>query len=227
MLRQQLIHEVRREYEGIVESIQSSELLQNVPLPLTNETISWPHQNILCLPLFTSQEGELSEACNSDDNTVTLQPPSQHGGEGHQKIHQLQSPLGAANPPTSTPSHSPRGLNTTEDAPINSPTEGRAHQADEKQSDGQFEEPSLNCLIEPLPRDREALLELRSQLTLELLWIKQAIASRQEVSHCMIYTHTPLIHTNFYFTAVFTAKKNNFKVNIQQQNSNPYSQTVH
>lgn len=32
-----------------------------------------------------------------------------------------------------------------------------------------------------LPRDREQLLELRTQLAMELLWIKQAIASRQKV----------------------------------------------
>ncbi len=33
-----------------------------------------------------------------------------------------------------------------------------------------------------LPESREGLLELRAQLSMELLWVKQAIASRQEVS---------------------------------------------
>lgn len=32
-----------------------------------------------------------------------------------------------------------------------------------------------------LPKSREGLLELRAQLSMELLWMKQAIASRQEV----------------------------------------------
>ena len=185
-----------------MESIQSPELLQSVPLPLANETISWPHQNILCLPLFTSREGELSEACNSDDdNTVTLQSPSQHmhSSEDHHKTDQLQSPLGAADPPTSTPSQSPQDLVTTVD---NSPTDGRAHQTDEKQNGRQSEEPSLNCLIEPLPRDREALLELRSQLTLELLWIKQAIASRQEVSPLTIHTHS--LHNLLFYCSIYS-----------------------
>ena len=187
-----------------MESIQSPELLQSVPLPLANETISWPHQSILCLPLFTSLEGELIEASNSDDiddDTVTLQSPSQHSSENYQKTDHLQSPLGAADPPTSTPSHSPQDLVTTVD---NSLTDGRAHQTDEKQSlnGRQFEEPSLNCLIEPLPRDREALLELRSQLTLELLWIKQAIASRQEVSQHTIYTHS--LHNLLFYCSIYS-----------------------
>lgn len=32
-----------------------------------------------------------------------------------------------------------------------------------------------------LPRDRESLMELRRQLSMELLWLKQAIDSRQQV----------------------------------------------
>ena len=186
VLRQQLIHEVRREYEGIVESIQSPELLQSLPLPLANETIHWPHQNILCFPLFTSQEQELCEACHhSDQDTAVLQSFNEHS-EGNQNADELQSPLSAQNFPTSTPNHSPQNLVTSKDIPISSPAESRPHQADNVRVD----ESSLNCLIEPLPRDREALLELRAQLALELLWIKQAIASRQEVSQCIANNYT-------------------------------------
>ena len=178
VLRQQLIHEVRREYEGIVESIQSPELLQNLPLPLANETIHWPHQNILCFPLFTNQEQELREACcRGDQDTALLQSPNKHS-EG---ADQLQFPLSTQNFPTSNPNHSPQNVVVSKNTLISSPADSRPHQAD----DVQFDESSMNCLIEPLPRDREALLELRSQLALELLWIKQAIASRQEVSQCI------------------------------------------
>lgn len=192
VLRQRLIHEVRREYEGIVEGIQSPELLLSLPLPLANEAINWPHQNILCYPLFTSQEGELCEASQSDQG-MALQSPR----AGHQMTDKLHSPLSAITFPTSTPDHSPKhgdnpcpqDMVITKDTIISS-TDCGAHQAnDEKHS---YEEMSLNCLIEPLPRDREALLELRSQLTMELLWIKQAIASRQEVSQWIekkMYTH--------------------------------------
>ena len=183
MLRQQLIHEVRREYEGIVDSIQSPELLQTLPLPLANETIHWPHENILCFPLFTSQEEELHvcKPCHGDESTV-LQPASKQS-EAEQKKDEL-SPVNTVSIPTSTPNHSPQQLDRTgtENTPINSPVDCATHHQghDDEQ---QFDESSLNCLLEPLPRDKEALLELRSQLSLELLWIKQAIASRQEVSH--------------------------------------------
>ena len=34
-----------------------------------------------------------------------------------------------------------------------------------------------------LPRDKSELLELRRQLVMELVWLRQAIASRQSVSH--------------------------------------------
>ena len=181
VLRQQLIHEVRREYEGIVESIQSPELLQSLPLPLANETIHWPHQNSLCFPLFTGQEQELCEACcHGNQDTAVLQSPNKHS-EGDQNMDQLQSPLSTHNFPTSTPNHSPQNVVISKNIPVSSPVDSRPRQAD----DVQFDESSLNCLIEPLPRDREALLELRSQLALELLWIKQAIASRQEVGQCI------------------------------------------
>lgn len=194
VLRQLLIHEVRREYEGIVDSIQSPELLQRLPLSLANEAIHWPHENILCFPLFTSQEEGLCEPCHSDQDTAP-QSTTKHI-EGEQKTNELLSPL---NIPTSTPNHSPQQLDRTKskDA-INSPIDNTPHYQghDDKQ---QFDESSLSCLIEPLPRDREALLELRSQLSLELLWIKQAIASRQEVRQCSTKITVVCTHycTNF------------------------------
>ena len=202
VLRHQLIHEVRREYEGIVESIQSPELLQCLPLPLADETINWPHQNMLCFPLFTIQEGGSCEVCHSDQDTA-LQSPKHN--ERDQKADLVQSPPLSTR--TSTPNHSSKSL-VSRDNPINSPTDSRACQPlNDEHSDEQFAESSLNCLLEPLPRDREALLELRSQLTMELLWIKQAIASRQEVNQSLQTLYTPLFYTIFNFTAVFTAKK--------------------
>ena len=39
---------------------------------------------------------------------------------------------------------------------------------------------------ERLPKDRDSLLELRSHMAMELVWLKQAIASRQKVSHVRI-----------------------------------------
>ena len=174
MLRQQLIHEVRKEYERIVDSIQSP---QNLPLPLANEAIHWPHKNVLCFPIFASRE--LCEPFLSDHDI--LQSPSCLS-ESDQEREGLHSPLNTADIQTSTPKQYPQ-LTNTNDTPTSSSTDSALHQAnDGEQGVEQFDESSLNCLIEPLPRDREALLELRSQIVMELLWIKQAIASRQEVS---------------------------------------------
>ena len=53
--------------------------------------------------------------------------------------------------------------------------------------DTQDNKVSFEQLIEPLSKDRRTLSQLKSQLTMELLWIKQAIASRQEVWGYCIY----------------------------------------
>ncbi len=47
--------------------------------------------------------------------------------------------------------------------------------------------PTVKGVVFPeFPKSREGLLELRAQLSMELLWVKQAIASRQEVSVVLI-----------------------------------------
>ena len=43
-----------------------------------------------------------------------------------------------------------------------------------------------SLMEECLPKDRDSLLELRSHMAMELVWLKQAIASRQKVSHVRI-----------------------------------------
>ena len=45
---------------------------------------------------------------------------------------------------------------------------------------------SFRPTVSDLPQDRESLMELRAQLAVELLWIKQAIASRQNVSDFLV-----------------------------------------
>ena len=49
-------------------------------------------------------------------------------------------------------------------------------------SDSPFQLISDPLVKEPLPKDRESLLLLRSHMAMELAWLKQAIASRQKVS---------------------------------------------
>ena len=43
-----------------------------------------------------------------------------------------------------------------------------------------------SLMEERFPKDRDSLLELRSHMAMELVWLKQAIASRQKVSHIRI-----------------------------------------
>ena len=181
VLRQQLVQEVRNEYESIVGGIQSQELLQKLPLPLDNEAIKWPHENMLCFPLFVSQKRESPcEPCRGDQDEHTLHF-THHSESCDQKSGDLNSQYRAEDVPISTTKLSPRLVRSE----VGSGT------GDIRQDDGDNNEQLLReevdiclleCLIEPLPSDREALLELRSQLNLELLWVKQAIASRQEVS---------------------------------------------
>ena len=49
---------------------------------------------------------------------------------------------------------------------------------------------------ERLPKDRDSLLELRSHMAMELVWLKQAIASRQKVSHVRICIAVLLCNNN-------------------------------
>ena len=57
-----------------------------------------------------------------------------------------------------------------------------------------FMETYLGTLQQPameLPKDKEALLELRAKVAMELMWVNQAITSRQKVSHMgASVTHT-------------------------------------
>ena len=44
-----------------------------------------------------------------------------------------------------------------------------------------------SLMEEHFPKDRDSLLELKSHMAMELVWLKQAIASRQKVSHVYKY----------------------------------------
>ena len=53
-----------------------------------------------------------------------------------------------------------------------------------------------SLMEEHLPKDRDSLLELRSHMAMELIWLKQAIASRQKVSHVRICLAVLLCNCN-------------------------------
>ena len=180
VLRQQIVHEVRSEYEQISATIQSPELLQNLPIPLANEEINWPLENMLCFPTFSAnKQHESCVGCHDDLFPV--------GGSEESEILPPSSTCIGPVVQTSTPKH----ISVFSHNPASSPQ----HTENGTDNEKQFDQPSfqcmmtsLECMMTSLPKDREALLELKSQLTLELLWIKQAIASRQEVS-CVTHMH--------------------------------------
>ena len=169
VLRQQLVRDVRNEYEQISNDIQSPELVQNLPLPLANEAITWPHAGVLCFPKFGSEESpESCSGCHGD------RPPT----KDDDVLSSWSLSVAEGEVETSTPSHS--------ESPLAAGRDGCwSHATDSSQCDVQsprHAETSLEHFIKPaLPKDRQALLQLKSQLTMELLWVKQAIASRQEV----------------------------------------------
>lgn len=171
VLRQQLLCEVRREYEQISDSIQTPELLQKLPLPLANETICWPHKNMLCYPAFTLKaEGSPEPHHGCHDNLSHVENDDERDDLSTiTDVSTREEEVSA-----SMPHPSPLTDRTACPHATSSPLTARAE-------DGQFDSAAFNSLI--LPGDSEALLELRSQLTMELLWIKQAIASRQGVSY--------------------------------------------
>lgn len=166
VLRQQLIHDVRREYVHISDSIQTLELLQNLPPSLANETICWPRENMLCFPAFTTQRLCRPHHCCHGNSSLFKSEEKRGDSSASTSIEDEVH--------ISIPNHST--MVNRDSCPHDNCSLSRLTGVEEVDSS------SLECLVEPLPRDCEALLELKSQLTMELLWIKQAIASRKEVS---------------------------------------------
>lgn len=148
------------------DSIQTLELLQNLPPSLANETICWPRKNMLCFPSFTTQR--LCEPCHCCHGNSSPFESEEKGDDP------LASTIREGEVHTSTPNNSPL---------VNRASCPQAMcSVSQLTSDEELNSPSLECLVDALPCNCEALLELKSQLTMELMWIKQAIASRQEVS---------------------------------------------
>ena len=154
MNRHHLVHDVRREYESVVDELQSVDELKS--LELAKEVVMWPRERSLCYPIFTS---------------MAVCPPSD--GEDDNS----QSPLFA-----NTCTISPPPVQSLSPASHQSPVSSLRCITDEHLGDECMKEDVCSPLMSELPTDREGLLQLKSQLSMELLWIKQAITSRQQVS---------------------------------------------
>lgn len=51
-----------------------------------------------------------------------------------------------------------------------------------------------DTLVINLPSDKESLLELKGKLSMELVWLRQAIASRQKVKKCRVKHCSTVTH---------------------------------
>ncbi len=139
MIRRELVHGLRRDYESVVNQVQT---LEEAVL-LTSEVVVWPQENTLCLPSFVVPCEHVPIAYTPEQEPPTLAEVSSNGHpDSELSIH--------------------TDINDT-----GSPT------VDHSTIDGSMR-------LE-LPKSKEGLMELREQLSLELLWLKQAIVSRQNV----------------------------------------------
>ena len=165
MTRQQLVQNVRREYERLVDEVRAVEGRELVPL--ANETIVWPRETTLCLPQFITpgHSNESRSVLHSNATDVTPSPSIIQPHPPHQTTIEL--------PHTGSPTdHPPHTEDTPTDHPPHTYTEDTLQVTSHSSVD----------VFPELPKSREGLKELRAQLSMELLWIKQAIASRQNVS---------------------------------------------
>lgn len=181
MCRRCLVHNVREDYERIVSEIQSTEDLTD--LDLADEAVVWPLDGSLCYPVFTSRRdvspsqrdcGQWTHSANlplgdmGDCLASNTTPPSFLSTAHTLSTHSHKSP--------STPAHST--------PPHHSPCTP-LQQSHSGQCTKEYLHSSVLAegqVLTELPSDREGLLQLRTQLTMELLWIKQATTSRQQVS---------------------------------------------
>ncbi len=193
--RQKVVHEVRRQYEEIVSQLQ----------PLAEESVNWPSKGALCYPRFTPStfqgdhdwmEGPIEsesglcvdELAPSNEAILKDVTPSrirgEHnigGGSGNSGLTSVEGMVkdelkggDLSVPDEDATKDKQKGSADHEDAIKDvqrDSTDLKADEAGEMDSD----------VFKSLHKDRDSLLELRSKLGMELLWLKQAIASRQKV----------------------------------------------
>ena len=175
----------------------------------TYSTVHWPRNRTLCLPIFKEDK----EGRSHQENTCISYPPPQTKTSEVSRYppesHSSQSPLPPHVDCTSHSENVPAVLTRRWDhvelpeslisdtlsqntgggprSEVGEECEGEQHSSSDV-SDSLFQlllGPD-SLMEEHLPKDRDSLLELRSHMAMELVWLKQAIASRQKVSHARI-----------------------------------------
>ena len=194
---------MRTDFEQLVSEIQSDERF--CTLSLANESVSWPSTTGLCYPVFLRRHPCVAVATLDPALSSTMEPsipflldsepvmldsapsplaPSPQGstktGEGREEgLCATTSVLQETNSNTY-----PHPINSgTHPHPTNPETHSHPTKSDthpclcqDRVKQGRGYEEGLT-----LPKEKEELLQLRIRLSMELLWLKQAIASRQNV----------------------------------------------
>lgn len=209
LVRRRLVHGVREEYLKLVQEVEGGGW----------DLVYWPRENTLCLPVFRDKEGvekrcegqkvgeeeALSARTARHSSPVELSqslPTAVTPDSSITTVH-LSEDISLVN--------SKEGTSETTEPPKEVALEPSQLEAPHQTETGASALPEAgllheslaipegyHCLLESLsvpvprqlPRDREGLLRLRRQLSMELLWLRQAIASRQNVSqHFRVSLH--------------------------------------
>lgn len=167
----QLVQAVRNEYEQIVAEIQSDERF--CTLSLASELVTWTSPSALCYPVFQERQSEATHEPPS--LTATHHPPLDGVAVRLDSVAPQQVSYQS---PFPFPITERRRWERGECAGVGcAATPGHGQDSVRKgKEDVQEDKENMT-----LPKDIESLLELRRKLTMELVWLKQAIVSRQKV----------------------------------------------
>ena len=200
MVRQNLVHNLRKEYEVIADEIQSSDHEGMDLQPLGNETIIWPRENRLCYPLFVSTPQQNCRV-SAHEGLSEVNSPLEQGEESLEHLqlegtdeqlsdgNEVSSECVSSNPPLEQPTDTIDGTRVTHPnppSPTHHPPSVSVTHPNPPAVSIMDDCESVLSLLPDLPQTKEGLVELKAQLSLELLWLKQAIYSRQNVCTAIV-----------------------------------------
>ncbi len=207
LVRKRLVHQVRREYLGVVQELEGGSCVE----------VCWPRENTLCLPVFRGRDvgghdGRQDQEGEDSSDSLLTKTRSRPLVEASQSLQMSTVPTGASPTAPRAGERTQVKLELRISEAASSLEEGALHSepthqlrtessADQSQSDDPLwpcdfaaipegYHHLLESMSDPvpseLPREREGLLQLRARLSMELLWLKQAIASRLNVRHKLL-----------------------------------------
>ena len=173
------MRQVRREYEETVEQLEGD--------LLGDGRVTWSHPHHLCLPQhdYSIEERQDFSYPPHEDRSITHDEDSRRMGdkdeaeeeqvEHHEKVE---------------PEQVEHYKKVEEDSEVAESTDDHSSRGNVSQltaDDDTILEPPIRTTFDPcqiaIPHDKKELLKLRSQLAMELVWVKQAISSRQQVMY--------------------------------------------